>query len=212
MTSIVGGDDSVVSRSTRILLRVMALACCSRVLAGDEESGCLDEGLEDLGVTFLRSAFAAESIWAERGWGAMFSVEEAGETWWGSRGGPRSDVFFLDSWLISVSEEALGWVLIAPASLGAGLGLVGAEGWGSLVTGVVAGARYGDLGGSTSSLCLISSAMACLRAAATRAGVVPGTGLSPMVVALSCSKDVELEVERDDLERDLELELSVEVE
>ena len=51
-----------------------------------------------------------------------------------------------------------------------------------------------------------------MRAVATRAGVVPGTGLSPMVEALSCSKDVELEVDRDDLERDLELELSVEVE
>ena len=62
MTSIVGGDDSVVSRSARILLSVLALACCSRVLAGDEVSGCLDEFLEDLGVTFLRSAFAAESI------------------------------------------------------------------------------------------------------------------------------------------------------
>ena len=71
----------------------------------------------------------------------------------------------------------------------------------------------GILGGSISfSLCLISSAKACLRAAATRAGVVPGAGLSPMGEALSCSKDVELEVERDDRERDLELELSVEVE
>ena len=190
----------------------MALACCSRVLAGDEESGFLDEFLEDLGVTFLRSAFAAESIWAERGWGAMFSVEEAGETWEGSRGGPRSDVFFL-GWFMSGNEEALGWIPIAPASLGAGLGLVGAEGWGSTATGVVAGARYGDLGGSTSSsLCLISSAKAFLRAAATRAGVVPGAGLSPMDEALSCSKDVELDEERDDLERDLELELSVEVE
>ena len=107
----------------------------------------------------------------------------------------------------------MGWIPIAPASLGAGLGLVGAKGWGSMATGVVAGARYGDLEGSTSSsLCLISSAKACLRAAATRAGVVPGAGLSPKVKALSCSKYVELEVERDDLERDLELELSVEVE
>ena len=52
----------MVSRSARILLSVLALACCSRVLAGDEVSGCLDEFLEDLGVTFLRSAFAAESI------------------------------------------------------------------------------------------------------------------------------------------------------
>ena len=57
-----GGEDSVVSRSARTLLSVTALACCSRVLAGDEVSGCLDEFLEDLGVTFLRSAFAAESI------------------------------------------------------------------------------------------------------------------------------------------------------
>ena len=147
MTSIVGGEDSVVSRSARILLSVMALACCSRVLAGDEESGFLDEVFEDLGVTFLRSAFAAERIWAERGWGPMFSVEEAGETWLGSRGGPRSDVVFLGSGSITGDAEALDWVLVAPASLGAGLGLVGAEGWGSVATGVVAGARYGDLGG-----------------------------------------------------------------
>ena len=134
-------------------------------------------------------------------------------TWEGSRGGPRSDVFFLGSGSITGDAEALGWVLIAPASLGAGLGLVGAEGWGSLFTGVVAGARYGDLGGSiTFSLCLMSSAKACLRATATRAGVVPGAGLSPMDEALSCSRDVELDEERDDLERDLELELSVEVE
>ena len=40
----------------------------------------------------------------------MFSVEEAGVTWEGSRGGPRSDVFFLGSGSIAGDAEALGRV------------------------------------------------------------------------------------------------------